>query len=239
MNLEPPPGFCRPQFPADRAAWREVVEENVYNVPPDLSGAVCVDVGAHIGSFTWLALHRGAKEVHAYEADPRNFVQLRKNLCASDWAWSDDRVAHAHNCAVWRSDRPAGVMALSAFPDAPTANTGGGSMVGTLADPCSQVFTVPTIGLATILQQHEQVHFLKMDCEGSEWLSLSTALPALRQRVAVLAAELHPELAPDPNGGQALIRAMVAHGFKVYLRNQHGLANRPMLYAVNLSMKQR
>jgi FkbM family methyltransferase len=44
-----------------------------------LKGLVVLDVGAHIGTFTRVALDQGAERVVAYEPHPENFALLQKN----------------------------------------------------------------------------------------------------------------------------------------------------------------
>src|SRR6476659_8442412 len=87
----------------DEAIFHHLVDDDEYRLPASFDPEdVIVDVGAHIGSFCYAALARGAGRVHGYEADPRNFACAAANLRPFG-----DRIRLAHR-AVWRSDRPAG-----------------------------------------------------------------------------------------------------------------------------------
>lgn len=66
----------------DFAVFREVCIDDSYNHSRLVSGMQCVDVGAHVGSFTLLASLMVGKEgkVIAIEPETKNFNQLIKNL---------------------------------------------------------------------------------------------------------------------------------------------------------------
>ena len=44
----------------DALIYANVVTRNEYRVPDDMSGAVVIDIGVHIGTFSHLVLTRGA-----------------------------------------------------------------------------------------------------------------------------------------------------------------------------------
>lgn len=97
---------------ADENAMRESrrylarLEEHGLSV----EGLRVLDVGAHIGAFTRLALDRGAKRVSSYEPHPKNFALLAKNCPEAELhnaaLVSDDRettpliIGRAHNPAI-------------------------------------------------------------------------------------------------------------------------------------------
>ena len=47
--------------------WNGIVNEQHHGLAYDITGLSVIDIGAHIGAFSWLALHRGAALVHGYE----------------------------------------------------------------------------------------------------------------------------------------------------------------------------
>src|SRR5208283_2488621 len=65
---------------SDLIIFRSVHDNNEYKVTPeDIKDKTVIDIGAHIGSFTRLALRMGAKKVIAVEASPMNYEYLIRN----------------------------------------------------------------------------------------------------------------------------------------------------------------
>src|SRR5262249_41234138 len=101
---------------------RSVIQWDEYQVfgrhfrPED----VIIDIGAHIGSFSFACHYLGSREIHAFEADRTNFVRLRSHV-------SDLPGMHLYNCAVFRSDTPDVYDLLHSGPA--LANTGGGNVI--------------------------------------------------------------------------------------------------------------
>lgn len=227
-----PEGWARPGSWADDGAFREVVIDNVYKLPPSMTGWTCVDVGGHVGSFIYAALERGAKHVHSIEADPRNYDQLLGNVAVHPL---HDRVT-LQNGAAWRSDRPGELLGMASYDDCQMKNTGSGSV----ARAASAHFSVPAIPLGPVIEQFESVDFLKMDCEGSEFPVLFTLPYSAYAKVKRIAAELHPEffwkreaVVLGRHTGdlvQSLGRHLVDRGFTVTLEDQP-LNNRPLMFA--------
>lgn len=152
----------------DDAIWNAVYSDAEYGIG-DVTGQTILDVGAHIGSFSALALARGAKHVWAFEPDITGFNCLLHNAPA----------ARAYPVAVWRSDRPPTLLSLDRPNEPPEQNpTYGGNSV---AYKCCSA-SVPTVGipLNTIIEGilletgAQQVDLLKLDCEGSEFPILLT-----------------------------------------------------------------
>ncbi len=158
--------LMRPDTP-DRRLFREVVIANEYGLPsrfgPD---DVVVDVGAHIGSFSYAALERGAGEVYCCEANPNNFHFLAHNL----QPYRDRATLLPH--AVWRSDRP--VKRLS-FGNPTPRNTGAGHV-----DAVEALERVPALAFDALVTRvtdngARRIRLLKLDCEGAEWPILLTS----------------------------------------------------------------
>lgn len=226
--------FWRPHLHIDQIAFREVVLDNCYLLPGHFPpGFVCVDIGAHIGSFCYATLDRGAQAVFACEADPRNHAKLVENLANHRYG---GRV-RARHAAAWRSDQPEGTLDLALFDESrQDANTGGGSVV--LAGDFVRV-TVPAIPLATVLDAARSagggtVHLLKMDCEGAEFPMLYTTD---LKGVQAICMELHVNMAMTADSAVAgfenteacLTRHLEQQGFET--RRAEGFQDRPYLFA--------
>lgn len=153
----------------DQAIFESVAVKNEYRLPDRFAPRdVIVDIGAHIGSFGFAALSRGAGVVYACEAFPANALSVRHNLKPYG------RRAVVLNAAVWRSDRPA-PASLYLTQSRDLQNTGGGGVVTAPTD-CA----VPAIPFDSIVDRatengKRRVRMLKLDCEGAEWPILFTS----------------------------------------------------------------
>ena len=105
----------------DDVIYRNVVTRNEYRVPDDLSAAIVIDIGMHVGAFSHLALTRGAAEVHGFEPEASNFSCAQQNLAPFGAR------ARLHNRAVWRSDIAAPTLHFWRSTD--DANAGGGTLI--------------------------------------------------------------------------------------------------------------
>ena len=181
----------RPQT-CDWNVYYSVVELNEYRLPEKFASTdVIIDVGAHIGSFAWACLQRGAGLVVGFETDCWNLELAREHL-----AEYGPRVRLSRR-AVWRSDRPATELWFSGYAMAPgELNTGGGNVHGDVVDGENEKLTaalpterVTTIALDEVLREFPQVRLLKLDCEGSEWPILLTSSEL--GRVEAVCGEFH------------------------------------------------
>ncbi len=158
---------------ADEYRLEEVLSGNGY----DVSGAfdpldVVMDLGAHIGSFSWACLARGARRVFAYEVEPRNFRILEANLAHSSFPVA------MRNVAIWRSD----IVGEPLFyaPDLGAAstvvNTGTVQVGNHRGQPVPAVMRFDdAIKEAAESSPHGRVRLAKLDVEGSEFPILYTA----------------------------------------------------------------
>ena len=168
----------------DRNIWKSVVDRDEYRL-----GATCfdprdviLDIGAHIGSFAYTCLDRGAGRVIAVEPDSENMVILQHNLHVACGA--TDR-AVLISAAAWRSDQPAGVVSYSRV----AVNTGGGNTLGESGQPVASLPFDDLIQLAAAFSLDRVVRLVKLDCEGAEWPILLTS-NAL-QHVDAIIGEYH------------------------------------------------
>ena len=226
--------FWRPHLHVDQLAYREVVMDNCYRLPGHFPpGFVAVDIGAHIGSFAYAALDRGAERVFCYEADPRNYAKLVENLREHQYGSR----AKARHGAVWRSDVPAGRLSLAQFDDRnPNTNTGGGSVAFNFPG----TFQVDALPFAEVLKQVgeagcEKIDLLKMDCEGAEFPILYT-VPSLAM-VQAICMELHvnaefvgpAHVSGRKNTEQGMTEFLIEQGFNVARKD--GFPDRPYIFA--------
>ncbi len=166
----------------DHVIYNSVVRQNEYRLPPTLpAGAIVVDIGVHIGAFSYLALTRGAASVYGFEPEPSNLRQARENL-----ATFGERV-HLFNRAVWRSDVP--TVQLHFWASTDDANTGGGTLIwdtdGPLVDavPFDEIVDMVTEG------GRRRIDLVKIDCEGAEFPILLSS--KLLDRVDRIVGEYH------------------------------------------------
>jgi FkbM family methyltransferase len=193
------PPWHRPDS-ADEEIHREVVVHNAYRLPEMLpKGAVVVDVGAHIGTFSFLALYRGAGRVWAFETDPDNCQLCRKNLALFG------RRASVHRQAVWSHQARLGFSPHAGNTGMGTVHPGGDD--------------VDAVALDDILweaseQGQKRIEYLKLDCELAEWPILHAArrLELCRNIVGEYHNTVWEGRRCDQN---ALAALLAAHGFHV------------------------
>ena len=163
----------------DRLIYEGIYERNEYNLPLSFNQSnLVVDIGAHIGVFSFLALERGAGTVYAVEAHPENYQMAVQHLKTGleqgrvDLRWG----------AVWRSDEASTVLYHSGFKrgfnhphPGIDINTGAGNVI--FGGTGEEVPTIPFDELLwEVTQQGERrVRCLKIDCEGAEWPILLTS----------------------------------------------------------------
>lgn len=151
----------------DWEVFEEVYLQNEYRLPDRLEpDAVIIDVGMHIGSFSFAALARGAGKLYGFEVDAGNFALAERNLSPFG-----DR-ARVQRRAVWRSDRVGDILYADRVT---TANTGGNTILWS-----NQGETLETVALDDIIdeateQGRKRVAIMKIDCEGSEYPILLTS----------------------------------------------------------------
>ncbi|HUF39741.1 MAG TPA: FkbM family methyltransferase [Anaerolineales bacterium] len=192
---------------------------------------VVLDIGAHIGTFSYLCYMLGSRRIHAFEPEPANYARLESNLGRL-------KGVHLNEQAVFRSDRQSGETMLHSGPQ--FENTGGGGILmgGRLFDVDHQRIvdqTLPspvnvyTIALDDVLSRFETVRLMKIDCEGSEFPILLTS--GALQKVQRIIGEYHEVSAEnmalvDPAArlagqdtffAQALLDRLTEFGFKARL----------------------
>jgi FkbM family methyltransferase len=157
---------------SDVILQRYIWEQNEYRISDHLSpeGRI-IDIGGHIGLFSYLCWQRGAKNIIAFEPNKENYELGKSNLANTSVSFIKK--------AVWRSDKSVNQkLFLTEFvpmhPDGPdpvnedTMNTGTSTVFGEEGE------AVETVSLDSIIG-NETVDILKLDCEGSEFPILLTS----------------------------------------------------------------
>jgi FkbM family methyltransferase len=170
---------------------------------------VVIDVGAHLGTFTRIALRHGARLVVAVEPDPVNAECFGRTF-ASEIAAGRVRLVQA---AAWHS------------PGSLTFEVGNASQTGHVAESASgrgvTVRAMTLDGMADELKLG-RVDFIKMDIEGAERHALAGArrlLAADKPRLAICIyhapddPEVVPRVVRDANG---TYQTFTRHGFQAY-----------------------
>jgi len=143
------------------------VEDSLGILDSDWSpGDVMVNVGAHIGAASLLALTNPGVQVYAYEAIEENVGLLRRNAELNGL----QEKLHAFRRAVWRRAGSKVKVYLNTLP--------GHRPIGTMLDQGDGAFElVRTTSLSEILRvnQIERCKLLKIDVEGAEYTILKAA----------------------------------------------------------------
>ena len=170
---------------------------------------VVIDVGAHLGTFTRIAMHRGARQVIAVEPDPVNAACFSRTFADEI---SDGRVRLVE-AAAWHS------------PGSLEFEVGGASQTGHVAGShAAKTVTVRAVTLDQVVEELKlgRVDFIKMDIEGAERHALTGArrvLAAHKPRLAICIyhAPDDPEAVPrvihEANGSY---QAFSRDGFQAY-----------------------
>ena len=164
----------------------EVLFENTYRVGSFYTpepGDMVVDLGAHVGIYTFNVLRRFPCRVMALEPSAENFACLKKNLEPFD----DQRV-QIHNLAV------GGAAGRVRVETPESTNRSHDARV--IQDADGDADAVDVIPLATVLELAgcDRVALLKMDIEGGEYDAFNNLDDALLPRIERIAMEYHDNL---------------------------------------------
>lgn len=151
--------------------FRDVVGLNEYKIPRDLTNFKVIDIGGHIGSFSWLCAQLGCKEIYYCEADKDNFAIGNKWIEKNYWSKKIRKPTFVlFNMVIWKNDSN---LKLNFQKSIDIGNTGGGTVLTTSDSDAELLSTFPfdqilKLRLNKDLDKKEKV-LLKLDCEGSEY----------------------------------------------------------------------
>jgi FkbM family methyltransferase len=191
----------------DREIIVDVVRNNRYRLPERFSSTdIIIDIGAHIGSFAYACLTRGAGKIYLFEPDKQNCLMCRRNLRRYK-----GRIVLAQ-AAMWRSDVSCSELLYTGPTDTDEGrNYGGGNVV--FGDGLQQ--PVPCEALESVLSGIRYVRLLKLDCESSEWPILFSC--RLLECVGEIVGEYH-EIGGRNNFGTIPCEARI-QGYSEYTAN--------------------
>jgi len=160
-----------------------------------------IDIGGHEGIFSLYAASRQAV-VYTYEPDPYNFEWLQKNKKLNP---SLDIRAQQYACFEKSGKKNLFLREKS--------SRGGNSFF--IHDVHHESILVQCTTLEDIIQTHEiaKVHFLKIDCEGSEFSILRTLPDAIFEKIFQIAVEVHSGPAFGDGSVHEIIQILESHGF--------------------------
>ena len=165
----------------DTDVFNSVVNNNEYNLPDTFDPKdIVIDIGSHIGCFTYACLKRGAKKIYSYEPFRNNYKIAESNFDNEIKAG----IVKLYNLAVWRSDIYQDMLHCTESDD--PMNTGGGNVIsgiskdnqiGTIQfDKIIDSITSKTNDTTNNIDNRiNRIKLLKLDCEGSEFPILFTS----------------------------------------------------------------
>ena len=148
---------------SDANIFRSINEPqfNEYRLPEIFKGTeTIIDIGMHIGSFSYACLSKGAKIVVGFEAWKENYELAIQNLKHFNNGIQTEN-------AVWRSDIENTTVYFNKSID--VGNTGGGNVIFQ-----TEGISVATVSLDHIIELYGPIDLMKLDCEGSEFPILFT-----------------------------------------------------------------
>lgn len=134
-------------------------------------GDIVFDVGAHVGFFSYHALSRGAREVHAFEPNPFCFEYLKKHA----EIWDKERMK-VYNLALSSYNGESDF-----FIPKNAKNSGWSRLYGSEESHLKVRVKVMTIDDFVKEKEIEKVDFIKIDTEGSEREILLGAKETIRK----------------------------------------------------------
>jgi FkbM family methyltransferase len=173
-------------------AYTSVDIETVFSRLP--AEPTIVDLGANDNLFLPRNLLDQTGEIHAVEADPLVFEELRKNV-------GSIKNVKLYNVAIGAGDGEVTFYRNTGFDVRdPVRNSVGSSIfAGHQAVSPSESITVPQLGILTFLKQiGKRVDLMKIDIEGAEVPVLETLLGSpLAESVSIVLVETHEHVLPE------------------------------------------
>jgi len=154
---------------------KETLRECFKDYPSvDVKGKVVVDIGAHIGGFTKIALENGVSQIISYEPDEFNFDLLNVNI-------NDERSILQRAAVISGDDSE-----VTLYSNGSNKSSASGSINKIRGSISEQ--TVPAYNFDKILREYRP-QIVKMDIEGGEYnLLLDYDIPDFVEEIAI---EMH------------------------------------------------
>lgn len=162
----------------DAIALGEIWKFNCYDAAQLHKGDLVVDIGAHIGGYSVKAAKLGARVI-AYEASPRNYELLVKNLAVNGC-----NNVKAYNVAVASND---GKIELNLDPKGTALNS-------IYPVPyLHEKISIPCVSLSTVFARNglKKIDVLKLDVEGAEYGILLNSKSSYLKKVRSIIMEFH------------------------------------------------
>lgn len=155
--------------------------------------SIVVDVGANVGFFSFLVLSKvKVKRVYSYEPIPRNIDVFKKTISENELLKEKIALTQA---AVTGLEQDA----IELFLDGDNELTENASVFSGFESTHSVKVSVPSISFSRILTENkiDEIDFLKLDCEGSEFDIIYNTDPSLIRRAKRMMIEVH-DVEGDP-----------------------------------------
>ncbi len=201
--------FIRPKD-GDVTVANEVFVSNEYGIKGSKQKKLAIDVGANIGTFTigWLKNNKDGV-VFAYEPDPENFRQLKRNLELNNLS---SKVTCKKAALGEKEEEVDFTIGIKHACGTTKSLVQGDLVVGEKTIKASSLLLQNEIEKYGI----EQIDFLKVDCEGSEYEILYGLKKSTIDRIKKVVVEAHTlKSGPKTHTPDVLYRHLVARGFKV------------------------
>lgn len=180
-------------------------------------GDTFVDLGAHIGYHSYFAagLVGESGRVFSFEADPSNFLRLRKNL---------EHFPHAspEQCAIWSGEEK-----LMFTRSESSEESGWGALASVREAPEREQVEVYGVSLDAWTERRglEEIRAIKIDVEGAELAALRGATRVLQGMRPILLMEMSEPLLKQ-SGASAVMVEELLRGHRYRLNR---LSNGPLL----------
>ncbi len=163
-----------------------------------------IDIGAHIGTFSIFAAKQAKNVlVYSYEPCPENFSLLKENINLNHLG----KNIKPFNLGVWERAGDNKLFLDDNYMQLATmCNSKKGGEKRTISIKCTT--------LKNIFEDNRinKCHFLKIDCEGSEYEILMNATPECLGKIETVSAELHFK-----NKNEGLKNYLEKNNFKVII----------------------
>lgn len=202
-----------------RQMWRGCYEPNVMAALSKIlrPGDTFVDAGAHIGYHSYFAagLVGASGHVFSFEADPANFLRLRKNLEHFSQASSE-------HCAIWSGEEK-----LMFTRSESSKESGWGALATVRNAPDREQVEVRGVSLDAWIERKglEEIRAIKIDVEGAELAVLRGAERVLRNMRPLLLLEVCEPLLKQAGASPVMIEKLLrGHRYSLRRLSKDGLS---------------